>query len=201
VDKAGNLSDRKSILFTLLKDEAPEVTIEYSGSTTVYPGDNVIVRVMIKDDILLQGYVCLAKVGDTKIYYHSESISLKTRNSNHSIDIPVDTLPGTAIKIMALSRDEEDNVGRSEELTLNIAEDIEPPQVTLTSPQASRFKHKDIITIAAQITDDVYIKEVRFYVDGQLVDTQTKTRAETSYTYDYATPPVQAEKNVEVKVE
>ncbi|MCP4114894.1 MAG: hypothetical protein GY737_05710, partial [Desulfobacteraceae bacterium] len=202
VDKAGNLSDRKSILFTLLKDEAPEVTIEYTGDTTVYPGDKVTVKVLITDDLWLQSYICRAKAGETVIYDYHKEITQRTNNSNHYVDIPVDTQPGTEIKVFAFARDDEGNTSSAVPLTLYIPEDEHAPQVTITSPtETARFKHLDVVTIAAGVTDDVYIKEVRFYVDGQLVDTQTKTRAETSYTCDYATPPVQAEKNVEVKVE
>jgi hypothetical protein len=199
IDYAGNQSPKEGLPFTLLPDASPQVTLTGPGSNTVYPGEIINCSVSVTDDVNLER-VTLNATGGVLDYTDTQTFTQETTgfDKSYSIDIPVEILPGTIINIQTEAEDTRGNTTESINITLQVPMDSEDPQVQITSPQeGSRFKHNETISIQATATDDVGIKEVKFYLDEQLLFTDETPPYETTYTV----PPLDQDSAAVFKVE
>jgi hypothetical protein len=197
VDHEGNRSTRENLTFTLLTDMPPQVTLTGPSGTTVYPGAAISCSVSASDDIALTG-VTVTAVGGTLNYSDTQTVSQSTFSSNYTIDVPSDILPGTEIVLHAEAEDNRGNTASGDDITIHIPQDEQNPVVNITSPsEGALFKHNEVVNIEAEASDDVGIKEVRIYLDDQLLATLTQA----PYTASYTVPPLEEEKPSVVKVE
>lgn len=197
VDHAGNQSTRENLLFTLLPDNPPQVTLTGPGDPNVYPGNTISLSVSATDDVLLNK-VTLTGSGGTFNFSDVSNISQKTFSKNYNILLPADLLPGTSINFIATVLDSKGSSVSGNTVNLNVPDDQNPPVVNITSPaNGSEFNHKDVITITADATDDIGMKEVNFYLDGQLLNKDIQAPYSSSYTV----PPLENDKVSIIKAE
>ncbi|MCX6580460.1 MAG: carboxypeptidase regulatory-like domain-containing protein [Candidatus Aminicenantes bacterium] len=197
VDVAGNQGNRANLTFTLLADTPPQATLTGPTNTTVYPGGTISCSVSASDDIRLTR-ATLTAVGGVLNYTNTQTLSQVSFAKNYTISIPANILPGTEIQVHAEVEDSRGNVVSAPNITLHVPQDQQNPAVSVTAPmEGARFKHNEVVNIAAQASDDVGLKEVRLYLDGQLL----ATRTQAPYTAVYTVPPLDNDKTVMVEAE
>jgi len=197
VDHEGNQSTRENLTFTLLTDTPPQVTLTGPLETTVYPGGTISCSVSASDDIRL-ARITVTAVGGSLNYSDTQTVSQSTFSRNYAIDVPSDILPGTEIVLHAEAEDNRGNTASADNIIIHVPQDEQNPVVNITSPsEGARFKHNEVVNIEAEASDDVGIKEVRIYLDDQLLATLTQA----PYTASYTVPPLEEEKPSVVKVE
>ena len=197
IDKAGNQSTKRNMTFNLLADNPPQITLTGPSSTVVYPGNSVNFSVSATDDVLLKR-VTMTGSGGLLNYSNISNISQKTFTKNYTVSIPADILPGTVLTFNAVAKDSRENSVSGGVITLHVPNDENPPTITITSPAAdSSFDHKDVISITANASDDIGMKEVNFYLDDTLLNKDTQE----PYTASYTVPPLDNDKNSVIRAE
>jgi hypothetical protein len=199
VDNAGNQSSKANLTINLKQDTPPQITLTGPAVSTVLPGGTINCSVTASDDLGLSR-VILTAVGGNLNYNNTQDIlnSNSSFTKNYSIFVPADILPGTGIILHAHTVDIRGNVTDAEDILVHVPQDEQNPTVSITSPtQGSRFKHNEEINITADASDDVGLKEVRIFLDDQLLATHTQE----PYTATYTVPPLELEKQSVVKVE
>ncbi len=199
VDGAGNQSVRRNLTFSLLADTPPQVdvTLTAPADARVYPGEIIECAVSVSDDMGLTA-VTLTAMGDVLEYSDTQTPSGKNFSSSYTIPVPSDMLPGTEIIIDVEAVDTRGHQANGSYLVVQVPTDEHLPSVELTSPaEGAMFEHKDIVTIEAGASDDVGLKEVRFYLDDELLATVT----EAPFGCTYQVPPLTEDTPAVVKVE
>lgn len=196
-DYAGNLSERKFVQFALLQDIPPTITLEGPSNSTVYPRQIVTCKVSASDDIGLRKIVFSARGGNLN-YQDIKNINQTNYASNYTFNIPSDIFPGALITVSAEAVDTRGFTISAQSIVLQVPEDTSPPQTQITSPSnGAQFRYKDLIDITASAQDDVGIKEVRFYIDDNLIDTDSAPPYSTQYT----APPFQQDTQMRIRAE
>jgi hypothetical protein len=197
VDRAGNQSTKANLTIYLKQDTPPQITLTGPAAPTVLPNGTIDCSVTASDDLGLSRVIVTA-VGGTLNYSNTQNISNTSFTKNYSIAVPADIMPGTDIILHAHAIDIRGNVTDAEDIPVHVPQDEQNPIVSITSPtEGSRFKHNEEINITADASDDVGLKEVRIYLDDQLLATHTQE----PYTATYTVPPLEQEKQSAVKVE
>ena len=199
VDLAGNQSNKANLTFTLISDTPPQVTFTGPATTTIYPGGTIACKVSAADDLGLKR-ITLTATGGTLNYTDTQTIS-GTQTSftrNYSIPVPANIQPGTAIVLQAEAEDQRGNAVGAAAVTLQVPQDDQYPVVNITSPgEGDHFGFDDDVIMAAAVTDDVGIKEVRFFLAGQLINSDTQA----PYNAVYKVPALDADTPALVLVE
>jgi hypothetical protein len=196
-DRAGNQGSREHLSFTLLQDQPPLVTLAGPADTTVYPGQSFNCSVTALDDVGLK-QVILTAVGGSMNFNDTRSVTGTGFSRTYNVPVPVDIQPGTSITLLAQAKDLRDYQASAPAVLLSVPEDSSAPQVSITSPsEAAHFRHTEVIQVNAQAADDLGIREVKFYLDEQLLFTDTGAPYGTTYTV----PPLEQDKNVTFRAE
>jgi hypothetical protein len=197
VDNAGNQGTRENLQFTLLTDQPPQISMTAPAETTVFPGSAVTVPVTANDDIEIKT-VAFNAVGGTFDYSDSRQVDQATFSHNYDFQVPGDIQPGTTISISAEAIDSRDQQNTAPGIYLQVPDDQQAPTVNLTSPQdGQRFEYNETIQVTAVASDDVGLKEIRFYKDDQLLSVDTESPFETTYTV----PSLETDETVTIKAE
>ena len=196
-DNAGNQSDRVNMSFALLNDNPPQISLTGPAESTIYPGQSFSFSISASDDVALSKITAGAN-GGTLNYTDVRNISSKSFSWTYNVNVPSDINPGTAIVISAASLDSKGNSVSAQPVNLKVPEDSSVPTVNITSPaENARFKHNDIININADVTDDIGVKKVNFYIDEELL----LEDLQAPYTASYTVLPLDEEKNSVIRVE
>ncbi|MCP4214762.1 MAG: hypothetical protein GY765_08890 [bacterium] len=199
-DDMGNIGATVELTFTLGGDTVPDVTMDLlSEFATVLPGDIVSFKVTASDDVALSQ----VNVSSAKLNLDStQSETSKNFEQTYNVDVPPATLPGSQITVTASAADNRLQQSQPRILVLQVPEDGANPVVSLTSPKSdARFDYGKNITIAADASDDVGLKEVRFYLDGQKLATVSTDPNVSSYTTSYTVPSCNEDTPTVIKVE
>ncbi|MEW5813707.1 MAG: carboxypeptidase regulatory-like domain-containing protein, partial [Actinomycetota bacterium] len=194
-DRAGNLSAPASIELTIVSDDPPVVTMTGPATTGVKPRDSVSFQVTANDDVKLQRVELLA-IGPGVYVNLSRTVSSAQYSGEFIVPIPYNVAPQTEIIVVANAVDSTNQGGASPAVTLQVPEDTQTPSIQLTSPaDATQLHYRDQVTIHADASDDLGVKEVRFYAGETLLATDTEPPFETVYT----TPAVQVDTAVQLR--
>jgi hypothetical protein len=199
VDNAGNQSNKANLTINLKQDVPPQITLTGPPVSTVLPGGTINCSITATDDLGLSKVVLTAQGGNLN-YSNTQNISNSSPSftRNYSIAVPPDIQPNTDIILHAHAVDVRGNMSNAKDIQIHVPQDELNPTVNITSPsEGSRFKHNEEIIITANVSDDVGLKEVRIYLDDQLLATHTQA----PYTATYTVPPLGQEKQSVVKVE
>ncbi|MFC2145970.1 carboxypeptidase regulatory-like domain-containing protein, partial [Acidobacteriota bacterium] len=183
VDNAGNQSTKANLTINLKQDLPPQITLTGPPVSTVLPGGTINCSITASDDLGLSRVVLTALGGNLNYNNTQEILNSDTGFTKiYSIAVPADILPDTHIILHAHAVDIRGNVSNAADIPLKVPQDEQDPLVTITSPNpGDSFQYGQSITIRAQASDDVAIKEVRIYFSDQLKATFTQPPYETVY--------------------
>ncbi|MBU4405527.1 MAG: carboxypeptidase regulatory-like domain-containing protein, partial [Acidobacteria bacterium] len=169
VDNVGNQSERRSIQFTLLADTPPQISLSGPAAAPVLPRQTLTCPVQASDDIALK-QVTFKAVGGNLNYQNVKTLSQIAYSYDYAFTIPADIAPGTVVTVSAAAVDSRGSLVSAPNLIYGVPQDTQAPQIEISTPAAgAQFNYNDLINITALAQDDVGVKEVAFYIDGQLL--------------------------------
>ncbi|MCJ7526055.1 MAG: carboxypeptidase regulatory-like domain-containing protein [Candidatus Aminicenantes bacterium] len=169
VDNVGNQSERRGLQFTLLADTPPQITLAGPVAASVLPRQTLTCPVQASDDITLK-QVTFKAVGGNLDYQNVKTLNQIAYSYDYVFAIPADIAPGTVVTVSAAAVDSRGSVVSAASLVYTVPQDTQAPQIEISTPAAgAQFNYNELIQITALAQDDVGVKEVAFYVDGQLL--------------------------------
>ncbi len=178
-DNENTTTESEIVTFTIAEkpNEAPQVSLDNpTNNSSFYIGDPINVSATASDP---DGVI--AKVA---FYLNDQLIATET-NAPYTHSLTLDTLGDYTLK--AIAYDNENTTTESEIVTFTIAEKPnEAPQVSLDNPaNNSSFYIGEPINVSATASDpDGVIAKVTFYLNDQLIATETNAPYTHSLTLD-----------------
>jgi hypothetical protein len=171
VDEALNRGNIKDLEVTLNTDQPPVVTLTSLTGSTILPGKKIQVNADAKDDRRLMNITCNVSYVENGVIVPKENnfqeLNQKEINRNYDFNVPVDTKPGTEIRVDFKAEDNRGIVVKAPTLVITVPQDEIDPVVVINSPVADKtFEYNENIKIQATVTDDIGIDRVEFYMDS-----------------------------------
>ncbi|MBI2838545.1 MAG: carboxypeptidase regulatory-like domain-containing protein, partial [Acidobacteria bacterium] len=180
-DRGGNRSVPASASYTIASDDPPVVAMTGPADLTVRPRQSVTFHVTASDDVALQSAKILA-IGTGVSVNLSRTASGTQSEADFVFTIPATAAPETDIIVVGSAVDSTNQGGASDSIVLHVPADAQLPTVQVTAPAAATEVHyREQVLFRADASDDLGVKEVRFYVDDQLVAADVEPPYEAVY--------------------
>jgi PKD repeat protein len=166
-DAAGN-SVSTTPLVVVVKDlVSPTVTLEVAGGAAeAVRGKTVTVTVSATDDTGVAGLGFETQGAFVSSGSNPISPARPSASAAFVIQVPENLPEGSLLTLTGTANDPSGNPGRSPEVTLTV-KPSERPTVRWTAPlDGEEIAEGTVLTLAAQASDDVGVKQVAFFVDG-----------------------------------
>ncbi|QWV91837.1 fibronectin type III domain-containing protein [Geomonas oryzisoli] len=171
---AGEESSYSNVL-TVAEMQAPTTAITYPSNSSTVAG-TVSVTADATDN-----------VGVTKVeFYVNGALAATVPTSPYVYSWNTGALAPGSYTLTTKAYDAAGNIGQSQGVTVNVANDLSAPSVSLTSP-ANNMTVSGSVSIAANATDNVGVSRVEFYLNNSLLT--ATNMAPYTYAWDSRTVP------------
>ncbi|WP_224981916.1 Ig-like domain-containing protein [Geomonas agri] len=168
-NSAGEESAYSNVV-TVAEMQAPTTAITYPSSSATVAG-TVSVTADAADN-----------VGVTKVeFYVNGALQATIPSSPYVYSWDTSALTPGSYTLMTKAYDAAGNIGQSQSVTVNVANDLTAPSVSLTSP-GNNMTVSGSVNIAASATDNVGVSRVEFYLNNALLS--ATNMSPYAYTWD-----------------
>jgi hypothetical protein len=145
-----------STIVTITESQAPTVSLLSPTNNATVSG-TVSVTANVSDN-----------VGVTKVeFYVNNALKATDTSTPYLYSWNTSALNAGTYTLMAKVFDTAGNVGQSSNVDVKVIKDTTPPAVSLTAP-SNNATVNGTVTVSANVSDDVGVAKVEFYVDGAL---------------------------------